>query len=1226
MNAEVQNRIKMKIKIKNKIKNSAERGILILFLLPIPSLSAAPLPPSHFTVGPTEITGYADLDGDGNADCVVVDRETGAIRVGYHVSTGNFNWAAARPGGIYEVSGVTGGRILNAARDTIALTGPVANRVHLLELPLPATVASPVLVAYAPALFGPASLAAGQISGTTAPEDLLLGSTLNGSPNNFRATLLANGGGGAFSVNSTKLITSAEIFGAARMLLKVGATHQVVYGVRVSPLTQARVLGLNEAGSPEKLAVTDLPEGARFLITPLAGSLAHVIAWVPGGTNYQFRNVAEGPPGTFTAGTPTNVANAFPIGEIIATPAGAAAKLVIVSTSGDRAILRATPDGAVEQTFLPPADSAFTGLAAADGAFGGFQFFHGATAAGRSVGARAYRFDSTTGSYTLAANQTLPAVTDLSGAGHVVVYAGEPFVAPNPGLLKRLSARDWSSSPSLGGGNVQVTAETYGGAQNGLGTPSVMNLGPAPVGATHVLASQYHPAISVFSTRAAEGGAASSLKADPGPGTYDRAVHVTLTGPAGWTIRYRTQSSDPWSLYSGPIWLHRTTKLEALGSGPGGALTPVLAAHYVFPVPDGQLSSLEDGIPDYVKIGLGFDPLVLPDRTGVSNSTETLNYLQIILDGSGVPLRHTSGAALDLHVRPHSHDGVATSNIPTLVPGALLANGEANAGNRVVVHDVSGELLDEGLADNFGHFGLGQTAAFLLRVGRAGRASVIVASTQPSFALNFSPPYDPATPFVGRELAGLIELPATTPPKFVHPYGGGSDAAEAAAWRAAAILFYQTNYPPEIGATIDSLETTVLLAFEQWLTRRFIARGLLHSSYLPTPGTLNSNRLTLTSYRPSEPALPIPDSGPITGLVLPTPEQLAGLERYLSPLDTGHRLTGVAGTLRDALRTSANPGIAALRAVTLDVYRISARWGGQFPGAFPGPVDALREFLATGVMPRAFRNDWDSGLPPQMGGLLTPLGAADYSSASNGLITLLNLPSPRPVVTRNLLVLSNSLGLTCTVLQRFDTSGLVALEDASGRPFRFPGTFDLVPGMAVKITGFADVPTNGCAAETLEVVLLGDDLQAFVTDVPLPVAGDGDGNLLDDEWELLFLGGLGNDPFASLGGGYTLLQSYLDGTDPWLPGSFMAKMPANLQLPAVQIEPFGAAQMKLTWHFHPFYANRIAFRLQTTPALGDPWSEVPESVQYLGGDEFQMVAPLNPNDSTGFWRMKLSLK
>jgi len=52
----------------------------------------------------------------------------------------------------------------------------------------------------------------------------------------------------------------------------------------------------------------------------------------------------------------------------------------------------------------------------------------------------------------------------------------------------------------------------------------------------------------------------------PGTGTYESSVEVTLSGPAGATIRYTTNGSDPTSgstIYTGPVTLGATTTLKA---------------------------------------------------------------------------------------------------------------------------------------------------------------------------------------------------------------------------------------------------------------------------------------------------------------------------------------------------------------------------------------------------------------------------------------------------------------------------------------------------------------------------------------------------------------------------------------------------------------------------------------------------------------------------------------
>jgi hypothetical protein len=236
---------------------------------------------------------------------------------------------------------------------------------------------------------------------------------------------------------------------------------------------------------------------------------------------------------------------------------------------------------------------------------------------------------------------------------------------------------------------------------------------------------------------------------------------------------------------------------------------------------------------------------------------------------------------------------------------------------------------------------------------------------------------------------------------------------------------------------------------------------------------------------------------------------------------------------------------------------------------------------------------------------LTAYRAAEPASPilTNGLATGRVLPTPEQ-------------------LDRFALGNTVALVDANGRPYRFPNAFHVGPGLAVRVLGFADAAASACANRTLEVVRVGSESQTHVTSVPLPSASDRDGNLLDDDWELFFFGALGNDPFVNFGGGHTLLQSYLDGSDPLL----FANCPAaNLGLPAVQIQSLDENHVQLRWQFPLPYANSLEFKLQTTPALGEAWFELPATVERLGGGNFRIVAPVNSNATAVFWRLAMSL-
>ena len=64
-------------------------------------------------------TGYqatSDLDANGVNDILLVDRATGLYRVGYISPVGAVTWAAARPSGMTDITGMAVGRLSGAAQ------------------------------------------------------------------------------------------------------------------------------------------------------------------------------------------------------------------------------------------------------------------------------------------------------------------------------------------------------------------------------------------------------------------------------------------------------------------------------------------------------------------------------------------------------------------------------------------------------------------------------------------------------------------------------------------------------------------------------------------------------------------------------------------------------------------------------------------------------------------------------------------------------------------------------------------------------------------------------------------------------------------------------------------------------------------------------------------------------------------------------------------------------
>src|SRR5438105_6376411 len=91
-------------------------GRLALFSLALLAHSElrASEPPRLVYETTNEFFGTGDFDGDGHADMVIVDKESGKLRLGYQLTNGFLAWQDNRPSGLKQVSGFSIGKLLDA--------------------------------------------------------------------------------------------------------------------------------------------------------------------------------------------------------------------------------------------------------------------------------------------------------------------------------------------------------------------------------------------------------------------------------------------------------------------------------------------------------------------------------------------------------------------------------------------------------------------------------------------------------------------------------------------------------------------------------------------------------------------------------------------------------------------------------------------------------------------------------------------------------------------------------------------------------------------------------------------------------------------------------------------------------------------------------------------------------------------------------------------------------
>lgn len=1215
----------------------------------------AQFPAVSFNETPVEFAGRADVDGNGLPDVIVIDKVSGTVRVCYQTAAGVFQWDEPKASGIADVTGVTAGRLLATTADAIAVTAPEANRVNLLAPTLGGAVV-PTSVFINP--IGPVSVAASNLNGTISADDLWVGSALNSAPNSGSFDQFINNPIGTFAFNLNRHLSPGYFDRANNAVVKTSLTGTFAYMERLAASDTLRVLSPGEAGAPVRITLGGLPPGTNAVIAPFNGATyACVLTFQVGDTSFSSRTVSEPVPGTFALSGATNFAVPFPLAQLIVVPTNAAPKLLALSRDGTTAVyfdFNGTTLSAPLDTLTAPAGEQFTGGVALAG-FQGFHLLRGPAGDGRSATSRYFKWSGSQGKFADVGGTTFGVAGKRAGSGNVLVFSGEPLVSPSARLVARLNARDWSSGNApVPPASLNVTGEVDRGAAQGLGGPAAVALGAPPAGSTNVVLNQYRPYLSFFSLSRAEGSSIGEPQVAPNGGLFAKTVQLSFTAPAGMSVYYRdaggawvlyvppgaqpsTNPGDPayeaWWLTFRPLLRFKNTTLEYYGQV-GTKRTPIKSAVFQFSVAPDQLSSLNDGVPDYVKLGLHYNPFQPPPNLG---PTEQGSFLNRLLGAAVVDPRRLTPSALNLFVRPMSLNGYSLVTVPSLLAGSVMPDGQPAAGNQIFAYDLGGALLAQGddttppANINAGlrnwNPPFPEPSARLSGLSGEGNGGFTVLATRTNFAIGGTAPAANFPSAVGREMVGLYPLPALPANYFVRPYGGGSDLAEANAWIAGATAFYNANPVPTASTTLDSLDTMAVLALERWLLLRCLERGFLPASYTPpvpdatTPPPMPTNYVSLTGFRAGEAAHPIDDAP--AGPVYPTASQLRALQ-VVPPPGAAYRLADVIGTIQSTLRNSADPDVVNLRAVVNDVYRISSRFANEVRGAFDPPVGALRQFVATGAVPPGYGNKPPAS--PLPGAPYSALTDPQYTSAMAGLNKLLAAVTARPVATLDLLVRAGSVQPTCTVLDYYPGgAGSVALVNFDGAPFTFPNSFMVAAGTRVAATVYTDLPAGACGP-TVEVVDVNGVAQSEIVSIPVPTPYAGSG-LLPDDWQLFFFGQLGLDPFASPpGSGLSYLQIYLDGKDPLNPNSYAGLQVLLSSLPQPKAFPMGGGMSQIVFNLPAIYANRFSFQLQTSPDLGGGlFANTPEIFNQTLPGQFETVIP--PSGAPRkFWRVGFSLK
>ncbi|NDV61056.1 hypothetical protein G0Q06_01185 [Puniceicoccales bacterium CK1056] len=1181
---------------------------------------------------PETLVAQPDLDGDGTPDIVVVDRKTGLIKPA--LFDGSVNWLKPVGGGIENVSALAAGNFEAVNPDSIALVSGPANRINVFSYTGDTLNLAPRPVFND--VFALSELVAMEEASSGNPATLELvgySSLFDPSGPGIRDYITLDG---------TELISYGTPFDQPTLLerdynhflLEEGLPVMGFFMNEADPGVDAFTLAFLLDGSFDIIDQLPVPSGARVIHASFDGSggfqfVFHVAgdanilchAW----TGSEFDLV-----GTFALNSPAS--QIFPFSD------NGAGGLLARSMDGLSLTYYAF-DGlsspVEEQTFSPA--SGLEVNAAMTLPDGNMLLFSGTP--GSNPNALAELFGLSGSTFLSLGDTGLPASNPSLGGSNVLLFSETPFINENASLTGQLGAGVWTSAVSVGT-DVVVDAESFQGSLDGLGNPEVINLGSTPAGTVDALVNTIDSDISLNNPNPAIGLVPGTVLPVPDPGTYAESVTIDFvpSDPA-LDVFYRVLPDGSWINSTGPAGpFFESVSLQYYGLAGDGTRTPIRTAVYTISIPPSELDSDDDGVPDYVEIAAGIDPVNSGDDADGDGYSDLVELLagsdpgdasslppsrEIDTDGDGfsdleeavagtdpnLPASFPTNPGVlnflnvfDLLVVPSSHNGSGAPDpfVPSLDESLEVPGGDPLA-TTVRLYNADSSLLGFDRTALQGLGGVADPAAYIPEVVLGSSELLYVAATERNFNVDTAAPDQ----LIGRQIAGLIKKPASAFPPVPYSYGGAGEvlALEAAAWVSAAQSHVLSINRELVIKELDLFDTLALLLAE-----------LKIETVLRDRSIIGADPFTLTGFRSNEAAVELAASpGDGSRPVTVPASGLSALRNKAPGIDTGYRLDTICEVIEACVESDTDAGVLALREVAEEIYRISAATANNTPGSLVAPLDALRQFIRTGsLLNTGYLDD------PE----LAPLDSATLASASAGVAYVLGKDASRPVEFRQLRIAAGGIqgsgGAECIILE--DTASLesVSLIDFQGNSFPFPDAFELPEDTVIIVEGYADVTSDCLADVTLEVI---PPIQL----VSLPVAGtvDANDNLIPDDLEDLYAGVM--NPFAdSDNDGFSDLQESVEGTNPFDINSFPGGSPADLSPPVIAINESSPTQFTFSFEFPGIYADNFAFRLFSGPDLNTMSTDTGFDAPHLGGGTFQLTIA-KPAEYPVFYRFKMLL-
>jgi formylglycine-generating enzyme required for sulfatase activity len=430
------------------------------------TLNGAPAAPSFVSETDREFISAGDFDADGKTDLMIVDRDTGRVRIGYQVGGGIFLWSAYVPSGVKDLTTVTVGRLFAPNKDSVAVASADGNAISVVEIPKPGQAGT--TVALPPPGLGPNALVAIDIggAGNTPLMDLFVNTTYN-TPTPNQATWFRSDASKFTKLGALDM--PGSVLHANHLAFADGQPELLCAIINTDSGDSFRVDSL-ASGKPETVGtLKDISAGSDYVIGRFQAAAPSVVFYKAGENQIRVHaTTLQGTTVSFAAAKSFDLGK--PVKNVFVVPADGGDRLVATFTEGTnttQAIVY-TFDGsqppASVQTFKVADGEVFSGVA---GFPNGFALFS-APAIGKIHYSTRYQI------YTLAAAACTPgargSLPNLDDTDDATVPAIQKFILSK--LTEKSQADMKPYTNTIPGGVVKYVMLPIPGGEFTMGSPA----------------------------------------------------------------------------------------------------------------------------------------------------------------------------------------------------------------------------------------------------------------------------------------------------------------------------------------------------------------------------------------------------------------------------------------------------------------------------------------------------------------------------------------------------------------------------------------------------------------------------------------------------------------------------------------------------------------------------------------------------------------------------------